>query len=91
MDIQSELIFGNRMVHLPMNDTLVHQQLSLHHLHYFHPSERLPKRFFPLRDVTFALYVRIPTCIERATVRFGLILRTMIEYGGSMVEYGRVW
>ena len=42
----------NGMVHLPKNGTLVHQQLSLHQPHHPHPSQRLTKRFFFLRDVT---------------------------------------
>ena len=54
----------------PRNETLVHQQLSLHQLHHPHPSQRLMKRFFRLRDVTHSIYVRnaykiIATCIER--------------------------
>jgi len=38
LDVHSELIFVNGMVHLPQNETLVHQQLSLHQLHHSHPS-----------------------------------------------------
>ena len=32
----------------PMNETLVHQQLSLHQLHHRHPSQRLPEAIFSL-------------------------------------------
>ena len=45
LGIQSELIFVNGIVTYPRNETLVHQQLSLHQLHP-HPSQRLTKRFF---------------------------------------------
>ena len=40
----------------PMNETLVHQQLSLHQLHHCQPSQRLRKRYFRLRDVTRSIY-----------------------------------
>ena len=48
-----------------MNKALVHQQLSLHQLHHYHPSQRLPKRLFRLRDVTRSIRI---ACIERTTV-----------------------
>ena len=42
LNIQSELIFINCM---PMNETLVYQQLSLHQLYHCHPSQRLLKPY----------------------------------------------
>ena len=52
------------------NETSMHQQLSLHQLHHHHPSQRFPKRFFLLPDITRSIYLRmyknIATCIERA-------------------------
>ena len=59
-----------------MNETLVHQQLSLHQLHHRHPSQRLPKRFFRLRDVTRSIY----TSIERATTLWTNTAHVMREY-----------
>ena len=52
------------------NETLVHQQLTLHQLHHCHPSQWLRKRFFRLRDVTFNIDTtyKIIACIERAIV-----------------------
>ena len=41
----------------PGNETLVHQQLSLHQLHHPHPSQRLMKWFFLLHNVTRSIYV----------------------------------
>ena len=58
-----------------MNETLVHQQLSLHQLHHCHPSQRLTKRFFRLRDVTRSLYLRVLTALPR----IGLMLRTVLR------------
>ena len=68
LDIQSELIFINGM---PRNETLVHQQLSLHQLHHPHPSQRLLKAIFPLMwCLTFNICTCkiIAACIECATV-----------------------
>ena len=42
----------------PMNETLMHQQLSLHQLHYCHLSQWLTKWFFRLRDVTFNIRIK---------------------------------
>ena len=53
------------------NETLVHQQFSLHQLHHPHLSQRLTKPFFLLRDVTRSIHKIIATCIERATAMSG--------------------
>ena len=42
----------------PRNETLVHQQFSLHQLHHGHPSQQLPKRFSCLR-VSRVQYIHI--------------------------------
>ena len=48
----------------------------LHHwLHHCHSSQRLPKQFFRLRDVTRPIYQRIKSlCVLGAQPCFGLIL-----------------
>ena len=43
----------------PRNETLVHQQFSLHQLHHCHPSQRLRKRFSHLHDVIRSIYIRM--------------------------------
>ena len=48
----------------PRTETLVYQQLSLHQLQYHHPSQRLPKRFFRLHDVTRSIYLRIKSLVH---------------------------
>ena len=40
----------------PRNETLVHQQLSLHQPHHHHPSQCPLKQFFCFRDVTCSIY-----------------------------------
>ena len=67
LDIQSELIFINGM---PRNETLIHQQLSLHQLHHPHPSQRLLKPIFPLMwcpTFNIPMCKIIAACIECAT------------------------
>ena len=66
----------------PRNETLVHQQLSLHQLHHPHPSQRLAKQFFLLCDVTRPIYLRIKssTCIDRATALQANYTRIKHEY-----------
>ena len=70
-------LFCFLFLRLTRNETLVYQQLSLHQLHHPHPSQRLTKRFFLLRDITRSIYVRIKSLLRvlSALLRFGLIIR----------------
>ena len=69
MDIQFKFIFVAWCTY-PINETLVHQQLSLHQPHNRHPPQRLPKRFFAYVTLQFTIYAYkiVTKCIERATV-----------------------
>ena len=61
----------------PMNETLIHQQLSLYQLHYCHPSQRRSKWFFHLRDV---IYLRIKSLrVLSALLCFGLIFTRVVH------------
>ena len=46
-----------RMLHQP-------SLFSLHQLHHSHPSLRLPKRFFRLRDITHSICLRIKSLLR---------------------------
>ena len=81
----------------PRNETLVHQQLYLHQLHHCHPSQRLPKQSFRLRDITCtrSIYTtyKIIACIERAlTALRANIMRVTREYkaGEGVLSYSQL-
>ena len=76
LDIQSELIFVNGMVHLSQ-DWNFGTPLSLRQLQHCHPSQRLMKQLFHLYDVMRSIYLCIKSFhyVLCSLPRYGLIIR----------------
>ena len=89
LDIQSELIFVNDMVHLEMKLWYTNNCPFTSYTTVT-PSQRLPKRCFRLRDVSFNISTyKIIACIEHATAQRANIMRVAREYkaGEGVLNY----
>ena len=93
LDIQSDWVFVDVMVHLPQEWTLVHQQDFIHQLHHPQPSQRHQKGIFTFtwHHVLNMLHIKSLLHVLSAAVCFRLI--TWLISGSSLKgkEATKLW